>query len=330
MKWIYKRAIITVIALFVAITLTFYMVRVMPGNPAASLIIQYMQQGYSYTEAVQMASTAIGYNLSEPIWQAYISYIINLFHGNLGRSIDYDAPVSVIIANTLPITLFEVIVSLLVSFFLGVYLGLALAYLRKHKHFIATSKIILSILNGIPNYILALLLLYYFAVIYKIFPSSGAWGDVQIGLSLPFIVSFLRHMTLPLLSFILTMIPGWTFGMMGNAVSVIKDDYVNSAKARGIPNRRIMFTYVGRNSILPLYTGLILSFGFLLGGAVFIETIFHIPGFGYYMYQAIGGLDYPLMMGYFLVIMITIIGGNFLADLTYSLIDPRVKVGGEG
>jgi len=128
----------------------------------------------------------------------------------------------------------------------------------------------------------------------------------------------------------LTLFPGWAFSTMGTATSVLKDDYVTAAKARGLPSRRILFSYVAKNSILPIYTSIPISLAFLLAGAVWIESIFELPGMGYYLSVALGVRDYPLIMGYYFVIITALILGNLFTDFTYSLVDPPSQGGVRG
>ncbi len=328
MKWIYKRIINSVVAWVAAISIAFIMVKVMPGNIINVLIINYVVNYHvPYQQAVQMVTALVGYPVNQPLWQAYISYITNLLHGNFGRSINYDTPVSVLVANTLPWTLLLVVLSLLVSVGLGIFVGLAMAYYRNKAHLVNGVKLGLSVLNAFPNFVLGVIFFYYIGYTYHLLPYEGAYSPgVVPGLNLNFIGSVLSHYILPVLTMSLTLFPGWAFSTMGTATSVLKDDYVTAAKARGLPSRRILFSYVAKNSILPIYTSIPISLAFLLAGAVWIESIFELPGMGYYLSVALGVRDYPLIMGYYFVIITALILGNLFTDFTYSLVDPRAKV----
>jgi peptide/nickel transport system permease protein len=145
------------------------------------------------------------------------------------------------------------------------------------------------------------------------------------GFNWPYISSVLEHAILPISAYIITGLGGWALAMKGNAISVLGEDYVTAAKARGLSQRRIITTYVGRNALLPLITNLAISFGMMFGGSPLVENIFAYPGVGYFLNQAVGRRDFTLMQGMFLMITIAVVLANLIAEILYSVLDPRIR-----
>jgi len=171
-----------------------------------------------------------------------------------------------------------------------------------------------------------LILIIIFAVNLKWLPNRGPYdSSVMPGFTWPYISSVLKHAILPISAYIITGLGGWALAMKGNAISVLGEDYITAAKARGLPQRRIITTYVGRNAILPLITNLAISFGMMFGGSPLIENIFVYPGVGYFLNQAVGRRDFTLMQGMFLMITVAVVLANLIAEILYSVLDPRIR-----
>jgi peptide/nickel transport system permease protein len=217
--------------------------------------------------------------------------------------------------------------AILITFGIGVSFGAIMAYFEGGK-FDTGTTVVSIILTSTPYYIFALLFLAFFAYQRQWFPTGGRLSaGVSPGFTLRFLFDVLHHAALPILSIVLTDFGGWALSMRGNSIRVLGEDFLRVARLRGLPARTIAMKYVGRNAILPMYTGLMISIGFAFGGAVILETIFAYPGVGYYILKAVNARDYPLMMGGFLIITIAVVVGILIADLTYGRIDPRA--GGE-
>ncbi len=188
-----------------------------------------------------------------------------------------------------------------------------------------------SIMYGVPDFVIALLLLMVAGVQLELFKIGDVLGgisqDVEPGLNVGYITSVLQHAALPILTYIWTTVGGWILTMKSSTISTLGEDYITVAKARGLRERRILTTYVGRNAMLPLITRLAISIGFVVGGSVIIETIFQYPGLGRLLYTAINGRDYTTMQGVFLTIAAAVVFSNILADLLFGMLDPRVRVG---
>lgn len=325
-NYIMKRLIMSIVIIYIVVSLSFFIVRLMPGNPMAALEAQLQQEGGLTASEIQMKVNAIyGVMPKGPLWKQYITYIVHAAQGNLGRSVtDPGETVVHIIAAALPWTLLTVSIALIVSFIVGTFVGAFMAAFP--NNIIAKVLTFLSsFLSSIPNYLVAILLLYFLADQHPVFPLGGAYSaSVRPGLNLAFIGSVIVHAILPISAYVITAFGGWALGMKGVAISVQGEEYVRAAESRGLSGRRITQSYVGRNSLLPQITGLALAVGFMFGGSVFIETYFTYPGIGYYMIQAVDARDYSLMMGCFILIALSVIVCNFLVDLLYPIIDPRV------
>jgi ABC-type dipeptide/oligopeptide/nickel transport system permease component len=318
-----KLALRTVGVIFTVITGTFVLIRQLPGGPAAYLKSQFAKQGRDPADVSEQVSRYFGSQFDGPLHEQYIDYMISLTQGDLGTSFFFGQPVAELLFQALPWTLFVVSIGTFLSFGIAIMMGSLFAYkngtlIDKAGSFIAVT------ITGIPYYIVALLLLLVFAYNLEIFPQSGRYSiGVSPGLNLTFILDVLHHAILPAGSLVLTRWAGASISMRGNAISEMGSDYLRVARLRGLGEKRIISRYVVWNSVLPMYTGLLISIGFMFGGAVILEQIFIYEGVGWYMFQGIVSRDYPLMMGAFLLIVTTVSIAIFVADLTYGYIDPR-------
>ncbi|WP_207589948.1 ABC transporter permease subunit [Halomontanus rarus] len=320
-----------IITTLAVITLSFALLRLMPGGPMDYLRAQLaseMGSGRSSDEIDAIVESYVSVNPNDPIYIAYFDYVTSILQGDFGQSIWYNRPVSEIIAEALPWTVFIMLSALILTFTIGIALGAAMAYFEGSR-FDTSATIVSVILTSIPYYIFALVLLFAFAYQIQIFPTGDLYARGETpGLDLSFLRSALHHATLPILSLVLTGFGGWALSMRGNAVRILGEDYLRVAELRGIPDYRISLKYVGQNAVLPMYTGLMISIGFMFGGAVILEEIFKYPGLGYYILRAVEARDYPLLMGGFIVITLAVLIAILIADLTYGKIDPRAG-GGE-
>lgn len=326
LTYVLKRLAMSLLIIFIVISLSFFMIRLMPGNPMAALESQLrMQGGLSEVEIQQRINAIYGVVPDAPVWEQYLQYVWGAVRGDLGVPItNPGTTVVAVIAEALPWTILVVAVSLIISFILGVAVGAMMAAFQNSR-FSKVMTFIVSFLSAIPSYLVAIAMLYVLTSIYPIFPAGGAYGvDVTPGFNGPYLISVLYHAFLPIAATVITSFGGWALGMKGSAISVLGSEYVRAAEARGLSDRRITQSYVGRNSMLPMVTQLALSIGFMFGGSVFIETYFQYPGIGFYMIQSVGQRDYSLMMGCFLLITVSVIVTNLLVDLLYPLVDPRI------
>lgn len=322
--WAVKSVAVVIAELIFAISISFFLIHAMPGNPYQIILVGLLQRGIPYEQAKIMAAALAGYNPNVNPIVSWAGYMWSVFHGNLGYSLIYRAPVIKIIATAAPWTILLVAVSLTLAFATGYILGLYAA--SKTGIVDALINGSLSFFQSIPSYVLALILIIIFGVLLKIAPIAGAYSsNVTPGFTAKFILDVMRHLALPLLTYYLVIFPGWVFGTRSLAISITHEDFVLVAKARSLPEKRITFTYIGKNALLPQLTALLYSYGLMFGSSIFIESTFAIPGLGYVLAIGSGSRDYLLTIGSFLIIIIAVILGNFIADVTYGLIDPRVR-----
>lgn len=331
-NWYVERTIQAIITIFGVITLSFGLIRLMPGGPIQFLRAQLLQAGgggggVSQQRLNELTQVYLNVQPEKPLLQSYLNYMGSILTGDLGKSFWYNEPVVDILVRALPWTIFIMSLSVLLSFGIGVTLGALLAYNEGSMFDVGLSSVA-TFLNSIPFYVVAVLLLYFVAYGTGWFPTSGRYNlAIEPGLSLVFLDSVLYHAILPVSSFVITAFGIQALTMRGNSISVLGEDYLRVARLRGVPPNRIALRYVGRNAVLPMYTGLMISIGFLFGGSIILEQIFQYPGVGYYLFKAIKARDYALMMGGFLVITVAVVISIFIADLTYGKIDPRASRG---
>lgn len=309
------------------LTLTFGLIRLLPGGPYTQLRLELLQRGLPPEQVNAQIQVLLNVRPDAPFWQQYLNYITGFLTGDLGTSISLSEPVGSVIARALPWTVFLVLSSLALMFIFGVLLGAFMAYWEGSRFDKISSGVSIFTMS-IPYFIYAVLFVWLLGYIWGLFPTSGAVArEVEASLSIEYITSVLYHAALPIISFTIPQVGSWALSMRGNSIQILGEDFVEVGRLRGLSDRRLATQYVAQNAILPLYTGLLLLIGFRLGGTVVLETIFSYPGIGYYMIEAVNASDYPLMMGCFAVITITVVVAVYVADMTYGLIDPRVSAG---
>lgn len=323
-----------IFTVWAVMTFTFVLIRQMPSNPVEIETERLIrEEQISYDEAYSKAASLFDFNPDQPVLEQYAEYIGKLLRLDLGQSItSAGTPVLDQILQYLPWTLFSVGLGLLISFSIGIFVGMAMAYWRGGV-FDNTVTALASILFGIPNYIIALLIILILGVQLKVFSVADALGRVdptiEPGLNLAYIGSVLSHAVLPVLTYVAATVGGWILTMKSSTISTLGEEYVTVAHARGLPQRRVLTAYVGRNAMLPLVTRLAISIGFVVGGSVIIEDIYRYRGLGKFLTTAIVARDYTSMQGVFLVIAVSVVVANMLADLLYGALDPRVRIGKE-
>lgn len=322
-RYFYKKLGLALINLVFAVLLTFLVLMLTPTNSIdqyAQLLMA--QRGISLEEARKLAVEILGYDPNANVFVQLWNYITNLAQGNLGTSIYLkDVTANSVIAQFLPYTLFISSIALLISFFIGVRMGSNMAWKKSPvKEATMTSYIVVS--SSIPDYLWGLILLFVFGCTLHWFPLSGA-QDINSGL--PVVIDLIWHATLPVISLVIVQTGSWALMTRGAAVSVLGEDYVNAARARGIPNRIIVKKYLRKNAMLPLVTSIAISFAGIFGGSTLIESIFSYPGLGLQLSTYIGQRDYFVVVGILFFESVIIILANLIADSVYPLIDPRVR-----
>lgn len=309
----------------VALFLNFFLPRLIPGNPVDVLLAE-LTAGMTDTAQAQEMKEEF-YNqmgLDQPLIVQFGNYVKNMFHGDLGRSFtQYPKKVTDILGSALPWTIGIQLPSIIVGWILGNVLGAVAAYKKG-----AFDKVIFPIslfLSSLPAFVFALLMQYTLGVNLGWFPVQGGYaGNLLPSAGMAYYMSLFRHWQLPFLTTVILMIGGQAIGMRSMSLYELNVDYVLYSKLLGIRDRKITL-YVFKNAVLPQITGLALSLGTMVGGALITEMIFSYPGIGLQLQKAVRNVDYTLISGCTLVISMTVLVANFLVDIVYGLIDPRVR-----
>jgi peptide/nickel transport system permease protein len=313
--------------LWACLTLNFVLPRLMPGNPAEALIAKF--HGRISPQALKPLEIAFGVHTHESLISQYFGYLGNMARGHLGISLSQlPTPVSQIISNALPWTLGLVGVTTILAFLVGTSIGIVGAW-RRGSWLDNILPPVFVITSAIPFFWIGMLLIVAFSLHGPHLPSSGTFDNTMVpAFSWPFILNLLQHALLPATAILITSIGLWILTMRNNMVTVLSEDYVKMARAKGLPGRRIMFDYAARNAILPNLSGLAMSLGFVLGGSVLVEYVFNYPGMGFWLVQAVESEDYPLMQALFLLITLAVLLAVLLADVLNALLDPRTRTAG--
>jgi peptide/nickel transport system permease protein len=332
MRYLLRRLGFYLAAFWVAITLNFLLPRLMPGNPFIAMEIKYqsqLQQNPHYLDAVKAM-----FDFHQNIFQQYVQYLGNLARLDFGVSFSqFPTPVSTIIASALPWSLFLAGTAALLAFVLGTFLGVVVAWWRGGSvDLLVTPATMFT--QAFPAFFTALLILYFVGVQAGWFPLSHAWGcntfgticTIQPGWNWPYIGSVADHAFMPVLALMLASVGGWLLGMRAVMINTLHEDYVTMAEAKGLTTRRVMFMYAARNALLPQVTSLAITLGYALTSLVLIERVFSYPGLGYQLVASVLANDYPLMQALFFIIAVVMLLANFLADIAYVFLDPRVGV----
>lgn len=306
-----------------AITINFFLPRLIPGDPVQALIAR--SRGQLDANAIQSLYILFGLDKQKNIFEQYFDYIGQLFRGDLGLSFTFfPTPVSEVLADSLPWTLALVGFTTIISFFLGTLLGVLAGWWR--GSWIDMVMPVTTFLSSIPYFWLGLVAITLFADAGGAFPSSGGYDPgVVPSWDMDFVWSAVYHSLLPAITILITSMSGWVLSMRNMMLTVSSEDYITVAHAKGLSERRVMISYAARNALLPNVSGFALSLGLIVGGTLLVEIVFSYPGVGFQLFQAVGSKDYPLVQGIFLVITLSVLVANLLADLIYLLLDPRTR-----
>ncbi len=310
-----------------AVTINFVIPRLMPGDPIEQQLNQLASSGGGQIGDVQAiaASYRARFGLDQPVLAQYRNYWAALLNFDLGVSLaHHPATVAEIILSGLPWTLGLLGFTTIVSFGIGTWLGGRMAWPNRSL-LVRTVGLPILLISAVPYFLIGLVLLFVFATVLKLFPAGGGYPfALSPGFNWETVKGIAYHATLPAASIILAEIGAWAIGMRGMLVSVLGEDYVTLAEAKGLPDQRIFLWYGMRNALLPQLTTLALTLGHVVSGAILVEVVFAYPGIGYQLYQAIQTKDYFVIQGIILLLSISIAVAMFVMDLIYPLIDPRI------
>ena len=302
-KYILKRLVISIITIWLIATCSFFLLRTLPGNPFSTtqlLSVEMQERMMSY------------YGLDRPLIEQYFTFMKNLLHGDFGYSLKYvGQSVNGIIAEKFPVSAQLGIQAYLLSFPIGVLFGIIAA--RHRGRAIDYSLVGFSVLGvSVPAFILASLLQYVFAIKLKLLPVA-LWSSF-------------RHTILPTIALSLGSIAGKTRLMRTLMLEVLTEDYVKTAKAKGLPTWRIIWSHQVRNAIIPMIPSLGMEIVSILMGSFVVEQIFAVPGIGAFFVTSVQSLDYTMTLGLTVFFGVFVVAANFIIDLIYGLVDPRIRI----
>ncbi|HLV98213.1 MAG TPA: ABC transporter permease [Ktedonobacterales bacterium] len=328
MRHLIRRLTIYLLAVWAAVTLNFFLPRLVPGDPASALFFRLSQHGSVSPNLLNALKIEFGVDTKDPLWVQYFQYLNNLLHGNLGVSTTFfPNTVADVINQNIRWTLTLLTVSVLISFALGTLIGIFMAW-RRGSAFDTTLSSLMTFFYSLLYPWLAFVALYFFAFVLGWFPVLGGGYDASQytpGWDPGFILDAAYHAILPAFTIVLSTIAGWMLTMRNTMITTLSEDYVMMAKAKGLTSRRVMFAYAARNAILPSVTSFALALGGVIGGQLFVEAIFSYPGIGFSLFQGIQNDDFALTQGILLLVILTTVVMNLIADLLYTVLDPRVR-----
>lgn len=316
------RTVFYLFTLWAAITINFFLPRQMKGDA----VDQYLARNRTVSpEAADALRSLLGLDTDKTLLQQYFDYGALLLRGDLGVSLLHGLrPVTEVISQALPWTVGLVGFATIVSFAIGTIGGAIIGWRRGSRADVLIP--ITTFLSTIPYFWIGLLAIALFSINLSWFPIGKAYG---VGISPEwtpeFIGQVIHHGTLPAMTIIVASLGGWMLGMRNMMLTVLDEDYITVAQAKGMPNRRVLWRYATRNAVLPQIQSFALSIGFIVSGTIVMEMVFSYPGVGKLLLDATNAKDYALMQGVFLVITLSVLIANVLADVAYAFLDPRTR-----
>lgn len=323
MSFILRRLGFYFIAFLVAISFNFFLPRMMPGDPIEAMFAAAKgKMDLAQMDAVREMYGFMGGSLFEQ----YLSYIKSVFTLDLGPSVlMFPIEVTTVVGMALPWTMFLALGSLIVALIIGVTIGTYASY-RREGFFGQVVPPFLAFISNFPYIVTALLLFYFIGLKAELLPLGYTYDpEIDPGFTLEFIGSVAKHAILPMGSMIVVGIATWVFTMRNAMINVLGEDYVTMAEAKGLSSFRVMYRYAGRNAILPVATAIAMAIGFSFAGAILVEIVFNYQGLGNILLKGIMARDYPLIQAILLIMVTAVLTANFIADLLYVWLDPRIS-----
>lgn len=316
---IIKKLLYAIITILIVLVFNYLLFRVLPGDPLAMM----MRNPKATEETIESVKRL--YGLDQEWHVQFITYFKNMLKGDLGMSFVFKAPVSKVVAGRILPTLLLVGVSELLAVVIGIGIGIVAAWKRGTKLDVGTLSLSL-ITYSVPTFWLGMIMLVIFCVNLRLFPTSGMFTPGKsFATTGAMLYDLARHSILPILTMTLVLIGEYALTMRNTLIDILSEDYIVTARAKGFREKYVLLKHALPNALLPMITIVAINIGFVVAGAIQIETIFSWPGLGRLMYEALGARDYPLLQGIFLLVTVSVVFANLLADITYSYIDPRVK-----
>jgi peptide/nickel transport system permease protein len=324
MRFALRRLGFFALTLWACVTLNFLLPRLMPGNPAIALMAKF--HGRLNPAALHAVEIAFGVNTHQSLPSQYVSYIGDLLTGKLGTSLTFfPEPVSKVVLAAIPWTLGLVGITTILAFLLGTVIGIVGAW-RRGGWLDSILPPVFIITTAIPYFWVGMLLILVVGIQLHWLPYTFSFNpSLTPSFNWSFISNVLSHAVLPAAAILITSIGAWILTMRNNMITTLAEDYIRMARAKGLSGKRIMFDYAARNAILPNLSGLAMSLGFVISGAVLVEYVFDYQGVGYLLVQALDSEDYPLMQALFLLITIAVLLAILVADMVTAIFDPRTR-----
>jgi len=301
-------------------TFNFFLFRILPGDPIRLLA----RAGNLTPEAIARLRQLFG--LDEPLPVQYLIYLKNIVTGQFGMSLTYRRPVVDILAERITNTLILLAAATIVVVIAGIALGVAAASRRGSRT--DTGTVVTSLVFwSLPTFWTGLILIFIFGVWLQVFPISGMTdpGSLFVTSPLEKALDVARHLVLPTITLALVDIGQFILITRSSLVDVLTEDYIVTARAKGLSRRAVVWRHGVRNALLPIVTATALYVSLIVGGAIQVETVFSWPGMGRLMYDAVLRRDYPILEASFFIFALVVVGANFVSDLLYQVLDPRVR-----
>ena len=324
-RYIVARSIQTFVTLLIILTLIFIMFESLPAKPQ-----DLLRTAPNITQAQIDAMTTL-YGYDRPILERYGKYMFNMLTFDFGISFSRAEEVSNILEDRIPRTLLLFGSATILAYLIGIYLGALIAW-RRGGILDGSTVVVSLVFYNMPSFWIGLIFLVVFASQLDWFPLTGWYDETDVifglepGTLLFKILDIAWHMFLPMLVLLLLSLAGTVLLMRTAMLDVIGENYMITAKAIGLPERKVLFKHGARNAMLPVVTSFIIAFVFAIGGAVVLENVFSFPGMGALYIQALFQLDFPVAEATLYIITLMVLLGNFAADLLYSYLDPRVRM----
>ena len=328
-RYYIKRVTQAFVTFLTGMFLTYVLYRLIPGGPIDSMRTQIIQRATQQGRPPdperlgRLTEAATGINTNQGPIVGYINYISEVLTGNFGESIIFGRPVFDLLFDAMPWSMFISIYGFIGGLSMTILFGTLMAY-KEGTKLDKGLTVFIMVVNSVPYYVVAILLLVTLGVQWEVLPTGGRYpSGVEAGFNLPFMIGIVEHAAMPILSNFLVGFAGGAIGMRALGVRVIGADYIRSAEIRGIGRNRIMTRYIARNTILPIYTGVVIGIAGVFSSSVILEEIFNYHAVGFLLFEAFTMQDYPMIMGSFILLTGLTVVGMFVADVTYGFVDPR-------
>ncbi len=318
-SYFFKKMVFALLTIFAILIINYFLFRVMPGDPVSMLV----RNPNMSPKAAQKIREMFG--LNKPMYEQFAIYVKSLLYGDMGISFIYKKPVSGIIVERLAASLILTILAEVLAIGIGLFLGIMAAW-KRGKRVDVLSMGFSLITYAMPTFWLGVLMIAFFSVNLRLFPTSGMISpNMVFATGLVKLKDIGRHIILPAITLSLVLIGEYMLVMRSTLIEVLTEDYIVTADAKGMDKKSILKKHALPNAMIPMVTLISMNLGFTITGALQVETVFSWPGLGRLMYDALQARDYPLLQGIFLITSFCVVGANFVSDIMYGYLDPRVK-----